>query len=167
MTPFSVRETCRIDAPFGGCRLHQHRAGRRSRLPERPGPSDGRRRPARSLDDENRATVVGLVGRSVRGDDLVEPDIELLGEALGLRGVDTLAHLHRRQGEGHRVVGSDVDEGVEARAGRHRLVRARTPDRQLDADQQAAGERGAATQQSAARRAGAGNDHRIRTARHA
>ncbi len=76
----------------------------------------------------------------MRGNHAVERDIELLGQTLGLRGIDALAHLHRRQGDGHRVVGRNMDEGVEARAGGHRLVRPRRMLRQLNADQQAAGE---------------------------
>ena len=101
------------------------------------------------------------------GDHLVEPDIELLGEALGLRGIDALTHLYRRQSEGHRIVGSYVDEGVEACPGGPRLVGSRTRRRQLDADQESAGERGAATQQGAARKIGLGDEGRFRIAQHA
>jgi hypothetical protein len=59
-----------------------------------------------------------------------------------------------------------VDEGVEARTGRDRLVPARARG-QINSNQKTAHERGAAAQQSTARRSGAAKKGRIRIARHA
>ena len=106
------REGCRLDIPFLRRRPDQHRSGNRAGLAQQQPVRARTGRPASRLLAQKRRRVELVVRRRVLEDNLVEPQIQFLGDQRGLGGIDPLTHLHIGNDETHGSGSVDTNEPV-------------------------------------------------------
>ena len=111
-----------IDLPRLGCRGHEHRprgrAGAAQRLVER---AHGRRG-ARLLIAEEFVRVEVVVGRRVLDLDLIQSDLQLLGQEHRHRRVRALPHFDLTDDQGDPAIPADANERVRSEGSRHCFV---------------------------------------------
>ncbi len=138
----------RIDLPSFTGGGDQHAAGHGARLPQRAPAGDRGGRSPGGLQSKLHIGVERGVGRRVFQDDLIQADLELLGDEGRFGGVGALAHLHHGHDQADGPAGRDANEGVgsEARRGLRpgpRAAQKAESDRKADTGQQVASIRSA------------------------
>lgn len=148
--------------PALGRGLNQQQARRRAGLAQRLPVAADRGRAAGGLEIQQLVVVDLLVRRGFLEGDLLEADLQLLGDHHRQAALRALAHLDLRHGEGDLAVAVDADEGIQRRGVGHRLVfrafvqdllgEAASGERQGETDHQPAQGQAADLEQGAARR---------------